>query len=103
MEESSIFDQNLSFIKFSAAINSDPMSIGDVISASFEYNSHWYDNKFIQYIAYTGQHRFDAISSVNADLASDAVNVNSQTNNFSYLGLRHHDDFTFFQKCLKYQ
>ena len=73
----------LSFIKFNFALNSDPMSIGDVISGTFEYNAHWYENKFISYSAYTGQHRFDAISSVNTDLAGDASNVNSQTNNLA--------------------
>tara|TARA_B100000925_G_scaffold142604_2_gene106808 strand:- start:4857 stop:5582 length:726 start_codon:yes stop_codon:yes gene_type:complete len=87
MEESKTFKQDLSFVKFNFSLNSDPMSIGDVISASFEYNSHWYENKFINYSAYTGQHRFDAISSVNADLSANANNVNSQTNNLSALGV----------------
>jgi hypothetical protein len=87
MEEAKTFAQDLSFVKFSLSLNSDPMSVGDIISGLFEYNAHWYDNKFISYSAYTGQHRFDAISSLNADLSSNAANVNSQTTNFSYLGL----------------
>lgn len=87
MEESTQFQQSLSFVKFGFSLYSDPMSIGDVLAGSFEYNAHWYDNKFINYSAYTGQHLFESISSVNADLSSDAVNVNSQTNNFSYLGI----------------
>ena len=87
MEESSTFQQNLSFVEFGFSLFSDPMSVGDVLAGSFQYNAHWYENKFINYSVYTGQHRFESISSVNADLSGDAINVNSQSNNFSYLGI----------------
>ena len=74
-------------VTISVHLNSDPMSVGDVLAAQFQYSSHLFDNKFINYFAYTGQHRFDAISSVNTDLSADAGEVNAQTNNLSALGI----------------
>jgi len=103
MEEYTKFSQSLNFIKFSFALNSDPMSIGDIIAESFDYSAHWFDNKFITYSAYTGQHRFDAISSVNADLSATADEVNSQTNNLSSLGLGITMTSHFFKNVLNIQ
>ena len=87
LEISEVFKQELSMVSISVHLNSDPMSVGDVLAAQFQYSSHLFDNKFINYFAYTGQHRFDAISSVNTDLSVDADEVNAQTTNLSALGI----------------
>ncbi len=100
LEVSEVFKQDLSMVMISIHFNSDPMSIGDILAAKFQYSAHLFDNKFINYFAYTGQHRFDAVSSVNTDLLADADEVNGQTNNLSAIGFGASFTTHFFKNVL---
>ena len=87
LAEKTLYQQDLDSFKIGLHVNSDPMTVGHIISLDLEYNAHWYENKFVNYFFYSGLHRFDAVSSPNADLAGNGQLVTTEANNLTSVGM----------------